>query len=419
MRRSPELRAALELTRAGKLDAAMETIQRALANPRGEASRSAISPKVLDLASEEWTATDAAASPDPTALHCNRDDQSTRNRRPLRDVVDALKRLKPGSLFPLSKSAGKPRPLNIPAGAHFETRSVSLGHSSRNYKVYVPAQALAEPRSLLIMLHGCTQNPDDFAAGTRMNQLAEEHGFIVAYPAQPKSANPSSCWNWFNPRDQMRGTGEPAIIAALTANLIAEHDIDRRRVFAAGLSAGGGMAAILGATYPDLYCAIGVHSGLPYRAASDLVSALTVMRGQEMPGVSRTNGGHEASYGGLVPTIVFHGAVDKIVHPSNGAKIINLDRGDWESYQVSAGAGRGYKRMITRGTSERIIAEHWLIEGGGHAWFGGSVDGSYTDPLGPDASREMVRFFFGASPPREKEPERLGFCEESGGYGSK
>jgi poly(hydroxyalkanoate) depolymerase family esterase len=404
MRRPPELRAALELTRAGKLNAAMQTIQRALAGPTGEASQPAISPKVVDLASEEWTATDAAASPNATPLRSNRHDQSTRNRRPLRDVIDALNRLKPGGPFPISRPAGRPRPLHIPAGARFETRSISLEASGRTYKVYVPARTLAEPRSLLIMLHGCTQDPDDFAAGTRMNELAEEHGFIVAYPAQPKSANPSSCWNWFNPRDQMRGAGEPAIIAALTADLIAEHDIDRRRVFAAGLSAGGGMAAILGATYPDLYYAIGVHSGLPYRAASDVVSALTVMRGQETPGVLRSKGDGEALNGALVPTIVFHGAADKIVHPSNGAKIINLDRGHWDSYQVSDGAGRGYKRMISRDASERIMAEHWLIEGGGHAWFGGSVDGSYTDPLGPDASREMVRFFFGASPPRDREP---------------
>ena len=402
MRRPPELRAALELTRAGKLDAAMETIQRALANPTGEASRPAISPKVVDLASEEWT-TDAAASPDPTALHRNRDRQRIRNRRPLREVVDALNHLKPGGLFPLSRPAGKPRP-DIPAGARFQTRSVSLGATSRSYKVYVPAQALAEPRSLLIMLHGCTQDPDDFAAGTQMNQLAEEDGFIVAYPAQPKSANPSSCWNWFNPRDQMRGAGEPAIIAALTAKLIEEHNIDRRRVFAAGLSAGGGMAAILGATYQDLYSGIGVHSGLPYRAASDLVSALAVMRGQEAPGVSRGKGGHEASNGAVVPTIVFHGAADKIVHPSNGAKIINLDHGQWESFQASHGTGRGYRRMIARDASGQIMAEHWLIEGGGHAWFGGSIDGSYTDPLGPDASQEMVRFFFGASPARDRGP---------------
>jgi poly(hydroxyalkanoate) depolymerase family esterase len=398
MRQAPRLRAALELTRAGKLAAATQAIQRALAEPTGEASRPEISPELIDLASDEWTATEAAASPNPTALHRIQYDQLARNRRPLRDVVDALNRLKPGGLFPIPRPAGKRQPPHIPVGAHFETQSIIIGAGTRSYKVYVPARALAEPRSLLIMLHGCTQNSDDFAAGTRMNQLAEEHGFIVAYPVQPKSANPSSCWNWFNPRDQIRGTGEPAIIAALTANLIAEHNIDRRRVFAAGLSAGGGMAVILGATYQDLYSGIGVHSGLPYRAASDVVSALAVMRGQETSSVPRGKNGGVAPDGTVVPTIVFHGAADKIVHPSNGAKIINLDAGQWESYHVSGGTGRGYKRMVTRDTSGRIVAEHWLIEAGGHAWFGGSIDGSYTDPRGPDASREMVRFFFGTSP---------------------
>ena len=324
MRPAPGLRAALELTRAGKLAAATQAIQRAIADPTGEASRPEISPKLIDLASDERTVKEAAASPNPTAL-----DQSTRHRRPLRDVVDTLKRFKPGVLFPISRPAGKRHPPHIPAGAHFETRSISLGAGTRSYKVYVPARALVEPRSLLIMLHGCTQDPDDFAAGTQINQLAEEHGFIVAYPAQPKSANPSSCWNWFNPRDQIRGSGEPAIIAALTANLIAEHNINRHRVFAAGLSAGGGMAAILGATYQDLYSGIGVHSGLPYKAASDVVSALAVMRGQEMPGIPQGKNGGVASNGG-VPTIVFHGAADKIVHPSNAAKIINLDQGYYE-----------------------------------------------------------------------------------------
>jgi len=394
MRLAPRLRAALDLTRAGKLASATRSIQRALADQTVETSQLGISPKIIDLASEEWTATEPSASPNPTTLHRIGHDQTTRNRRPLRDAVDALNRLKHGRLFPVPRPAGKRCPPHVPAGARFETRSISLGAGSRSYKVYVPAQTLAEPRSLLIMLHGCTQDPDDFAAGTRMNQLAEETGFIVAYPAQPKSANPSSCWNWFNPSHQSREIGEPAIVAALTLRLIAEFTIDRRRVFAAGLSAGGGMAAILGATYPDLYSGIGIHSGLPYRAASDVVSALAVMRGQEAPGVPRGKNSGEASNGAVVPTIVFHGAADKIVHPSNAAKIINLDQERWESYQASDCTGRGYRRMVARDAGKRIIAEHWLIEGGGHAWFGGSVDGSYTDPLGPDASREMVRFFW-------------------------
>jgi poly(hydroxyalkanoate) depolymerase family esterase len=222
-----------------------------------------------------------------------------------------------------------------------------------------------------------------------MNELAEQSGFIVAYPAQPKSANPSACWNWFNPQNQSRGMGEAAMIVAAAQSLIAEFSINPQRVFVAGMSAGGAMAAIMAAIYPDVFSAAGIHSGLPYRSASDVVSALAAMRGKAAPTMQ--------SYGEgpLVPTIVFHGSADRIVHPSNGSRINDAHLGSREVHQGTAsdGNGRSFQRMITRDHNGRIKAEHWVIEGAGHAWSGGSSDGSFADPLGPNASREMVRFF--------------------------
>jgi poly(hydroxyalkanoate) depolymerase family esterase len=238
------------------------------------------------------------------------------------------------------------------------------------------------------MLHGCTQNAADFAAGTRMNDLAETHGMLVAYPNQPKSANPSACWNWFRPGDQRHGAGEPSIIAGLTREIIAAHDIDPERVFVAGLSAGGAMAVVMGATYPQLYAATGVHSGLPYQSASDVISAFAAMRGESGHANSQTR----------IRTIIFHGDADATVHPSNAVKIANAQQGLHDNVQltehgVSTG-GRTYAKTTTRDRSGLPVVERWLINGAGNAWSGGSAAGSYTDPQGPDASGEMLRFFF-------------------------
>jgi poly(hydroxyalkanoate) depolymerase family esterase len=249
------------------------------------------------------------------------------------------------------------------------------------------------------MLHGGTQDADDFAAGTRMNVLAEEHGFIVAYPIQSKAANASLCWNWFTPENQTRGRGEPAIIAGITRKIIADYDVDRARVFVAGLSAGGAMAAVMGATYPDLYVAVGVHSGLPYRSAADLPSAFAAMRGY-----ASQRGEHSRKPGmgddsPLIPTIVFHGDADNIVHPSNGASMVMPERSESvEHAEVRHGAMRGHTRTVRRDKNRAVVVEHWVVHGSGHAWSGGSPEGSYTDPQGPDASREMLRFFFAERP---------------------
>jgi poly(hydroxyalkanoate) depolymerase family esterase len=291
----------------------------------------------------------------------------------------------------------KPRkPLEIPDGAQYLNRSYVCAAGRRSYKLYVPGRQHAGRRPLVVMLHGGTQDPDDFAAGTRMNALAEEHGFLVAYPSQCKNANPSLCWNWFKPEDQMRGAGEPSIIAGITSEIVAEHDIDPQRVFVAGLSAGGAMAAVMGATYPEIYAAVGVHSGLPYRSATDVPSAFAAMRGDPGPQRRPRKTRRDSDHALRVRTIVFHGDADHIVHPSNAARIIeaHAKTGDSvERVKARSSASRTHTRAVTRDKTGTLVVEHWLIHGSGHAWSGGSADGTYTDPHGPEASREMLRFF--------------------------
>ena len=245
-----------------------------------------------------------------------------------------------------------------------------------------------------MMLHGCTQSPDDFAAGTRMNLLAEEFGFLVAYPAQPKSANPSKCWNWFRPGDQSRGQGEPALLAGIAQQIATDFPIVRSQIYAAGLSAGGAAAAILGATYPDTFAAVGVHSGLACGAATDIPSAFRAMR----QGHSGAKPYRRAGPSQPIPTIVFHGDSDTTVSPVNGEHVIAQAKASADlKRSIRSGCSRGgvkYTCIVEADEAGRTIVEHWVLHGCGHAWSGGSADGSYTEPRGPDASREMIRFFF-------------------------
>ena len=282
-----------------------------------------------------------------------------------------------------------------PEGAAFLKRSYANRAGSRDYRLYVPSEAAAKPLPLLVMLHGCTQDAVDFANGTRMNQLAEASPMIVAYPEQAASANPQRCWNWFEPAHQQAGQGEPSLIAGITEQIIADHPIDRTRVFIAGLSAGGAAALATACLYPDLFAAVGVHSGLPVGAAHDLASALSAMRqgGRPRPLPKRRRD---------LRTIVFHGSQDGTVHPRNAEQILAQVRGDASSGEVETerGAvpnGRDYTRAIYFGADGRPRHERWIIQGAGHAWSGGSPAGSYTDPAGPDASLAMVRFFLGHS----------------------
>jgi poly(hydroxyalkanoate) depolymerase family esterase len=277
----------------------------------------------------------------------------------------------------------------------------------RTYKIYIPtsySDAAGEPVPMLVMLHGCTQSPDDFATGTRMNALAEQHGFLVVYPAQAAGANGSKCWNWFRSEDQSRDRGEPSLIAGITRDVASNYRVDERRIFVAGLSAGAAMAVILGETYPDLYAAVGAHSGLPYGAAYDVPSAFGAMKAGTSRSTTQPFATPEAQHHAdqrvasqRVPTIVFHGDSDRTVHPANSTAITEQAasaRAGEPHLRATDHTEAGCSRTVYADHANRPFVEHWLLHGVGHAWSGGSPDGSFTEAGGPDASAEMIRFFF-------------------------
>jgi poly(hydroxyalkanoate) depolymerase family esterase len=360
----------MRLMQAGDLHAATLAIQRGLHGAR-------------------WAHTAAEADESGTRASC----------------VEGEYRVVPDSDGDASRTPGISEPAehdpNTGVDSEFRDHRFTCKAGSMHYKLFIPA-GVGIPAPLIVMLHGCTQSPDDFARGTRMNALAQEHGYVIAYPAQAKSKNPGKCWNWFRTRDQQRGQGEPAILAALTRHLIETHGLDERRVYVAGLSAGGAMAAVLASTYPDVYAAIGVHSGLPFGVARDLPSAFAAMK----QGAGGSPLGVPAARMDPVPAIVFHGDRDMTVDPCNGAAVIEQCMGAAGSTSdTEAGApratvergsvpgGHSYTRTIFTNAVGSVVAEQWLVHGAGHAWFGGDVSGSYTDPLGPDASEHMLRFF--------------------------
>jgi len=300
-------------------------------------------------------------------------------------------------------------------GGRWERFVYSGPAGSRRYFVYTPAGYSLDQRvPMVVMLHGCTQSPADAAAGTEWNPLADRQAFVVVYPEQAGVDNVLSCWNWFLPEHQVRGSGEAGILAGITQQVLTSDtrwNIDPDRIYVAGMSAGGAMTAILGATYPDLYAAIAVHSGMEYQAATDPVAARTAMA-DGGPDPTRQGAAAFTAMGGharLVPTIVFQGTADVVVDPVNGDLVVR----QWmETNRLATGnayrpefarpttvdngqvpSGRAYTVARWSDGRDAVVQEYWRVTGMNHAWSGGSVFGSFTDPQGPDATEAMWTFF--------------------------
>ena len=372
------IREATRLTRSGHLVEATVLLQRML---RGETAPAATAPATGRPA--------PAAGREPPTIDVKANAAQTRDApRTLRTPADLAKHL-PGLGLSLRRAPPSMADI-VPDGARFVEGTYKNAAGSRAYRLFIPSGYHGQPIPLVIMLHGCTQSPEDFAAGTRMNFIAEEQTCFVAYPAQRAEANQAKCWNWFRPTDQQRGRGEPSLIAGITRQIMRDHSVDPRRVYIGGLSAGAAAAAVMGSAYGDLYAAIGIHSGLACGAATDLPSALIAMK---------QGGGSDAMRGDgpTVPTIVFHGDRDTTVHSNNGDRIVRQSIGGMRTNaKVNRGqvpGGHAYTRTVHTDAGGREILEHWEIHGAAHAWSGGSPAGSYTDPDGPNATREMLRFF--------------------------
>ena len=388
---------ATRLTQAGRLAEATALIQRTLSSKKAEEPSHWPTSNTEAIIDAEFSILDDTASQrtsprETPIISVRRSAKEQRGRAPGMWPHHVYQQFARRSTL----SPGKAPAWTIGEGQWIE-QTYSNAYGSRPYKLYLPRGYTGENVPLLVMLHGCTQSSLDFASGTRLNELADKHMFLVAYPEQVASANGSKCWRWFQESDQQRDKGEPSLIAEITWEIMSHYNVNDRQVCIAGLSSGGAMAAVMAATYPDLYAAVGVHSGLPYATAHDLRSAFAVMK----RGTSRWN----RLIAETIPLIIFHGDADTTVAPINADQLADqwleaseqgLDtkqRRDSRRIEGQVAAGHSYTCTIYYDRYGQTIVEKWMVHQAGHAWTGGSSNGSYTDAMGPDASKEMLRFF--------------------------
>jgi poly(hydroxyalkanoate) depolymerase family esterase len=403
---------AARLTRSGRLTEAKSVIQRTLKGVRHNDSKPDAS---YEGASESTEPIDAS-------YRIVKEDTSSSDISRARTVYHSAKPARPAESF-IGRSTALPEidllgagkiteklqrlinrerrakpeasPSSTRARGKFIDGAFTNAAGTRTYKLYIPSAYTGQALPLVVMLHGCTQSSADFAAGTRMNILAEKDAFFVVYPEQSQSANGSKCWNWFEPANQRRNAGEPSLIAGITQKIISAYHVNADRIYIVGMSAGGAMSAIMAATYPDLYAAVGVHSGLAYGAAHDLPSGFAAMQN----GAHR----HKGQLKKVIPLILFHGDIDTTVAKVNADHIREQwlqgtgngggPIGDAKVERGRSSGGHAYTRFTYFDKSGRAVLEEWIVHHAGHAWSGGSSSGSFTDGKGPDASAEMLRFF--------------------------
>ncbi len=362
------MRNATRLVGTGKLLDATRLIQRALSSD---------TPQVRRQVSPQGRGEAVPAANDPQV------------EAPLPQVIILPPPAQPGQNSDTDETNPAPR-----RSASFTQHQFKFEGDTYPYRVYVPSATSASNTTrmpLVVLLHGCKQDALDFSNGTAMNALAEQHQVMVLYPEQITSANAMRCWNWFEPGHQQVDHGEPGMIAALTQKIVQQYGADPQRVYIAGLSAGGAMAAVMAGLHPEMFAAVGVHSGLAAGSARDLMSAFGAMRS-----------GAKGRSPSALPTIIFHGMADRTVHPDNSehitdAALAGLSAAGLKLVKTQTAmthnSDQKIERIVYSTADGKPYIENWLIDDGAHAWSGGDAAGSFTDPEGPSASAAMLAFF--------------------------